>query len=179
MREIEIKARVDDSAKLLETLVRAGVQLGAPLTQHDIIWLEPGAQAGEVGRNVLRIRTENDTKTIFTLKKTIASLDKLEHETEVINADEMRSIIDLLGFELYSEVTKTRRKANVGDIEICLDEITGLGTFLEAEMLCADDANGDAVRIKLWELVSIFGIEKTAETTKGYDILMREKKYGK
>lgn len=175
MREIEIKARVRDATALMQALASAGVQLGEPLKQHDVVWFEKGADlANMTGWNVVRIRTENDVRSIFTLKQTVADLDKLEHETAIENPSEMRAAIELMHYELFVEVVKTRRKTKLGDIELCVDEVEHLGTFIEAEKLCPDDADGDTVRAELWQLLESFGISRADETTKGYDILMRE-----
>lgn len=175
MREIEIKARVKNKDQLISLLETKGYKLSAPLKQHDEVWYEPGAPVGAVGKNVLRIRTQNDTTTIFTLKQTIAALDKIEHETEIADAEQMRTIINLMHYLPYASVIKTRRKAMIGDIEVCVDDITGLGVFIEAEKLCANDADGDTVRDELWSLLSEFGVSKDSQVTKGYDVLMYEK----
>lgn len=53
----------------------------------------------------------------------------------VEDGDELESIILHLGFEPYVKVRKTRRTAHFGDIELCIDEVDGLGTFVEAEKL--------------------------------------------
>lgn len=176
MREIEIKARVTSKEQLFESLHTRGIALSDPIKQHDEVWYEPGAPIGTIGKNTLRIRTQNDTTSIFTLKQTVAALDKIEHETTIDNAEQMRAIIMLMHYIPYSALTKVRRKATVGDIEICVDEVEGLGTFIEAEKLCANNADGDATRDELWELLSTIGISKANQVTKGYDVLMHEMK---
>ncbi|MEJ0073649.1 MAG: class IV adenylate cyclase [Candidatus Saccharibacteria bacterium] len=134
MREIEIKVRVKDSAGTLAALDKQGIQLGEPKKQHDVVYSRPGAIDNDPGENWLRVRTENDTEVIFTLKRSVTGeLDSIEHETVVDSADEITAIIGYLGYELFSDLTKIRRKARVGDIEICFDEVPKLGTFFEAE----------------------------------------------
>ena len=177
MREIEIKARVSDKNALLKVLDEAGVRLSKPLSQRDIVWLEKGAvPTNYVGRNALRIRIENGTKALFTLKRTLATMDKIEHESVIDNADEMRAAIEMLdGFELFNDLTKVRQKAQIGDIEICVDEVKRLGTFVELEKMAADDADSEMVRDELWAILERYGIKRADEVTKGYDILMHEK----
>lgn len=177
MREIEIKAKVSDKNALLKALDEAGVRLGKPLSQRDIVWLEKGSvPTNYVGRNALRIRIENDTKAIFTLKRTLATLDKIEHETVIDDVDEMRAAIEMLdGFELFNDLTKIRRKAQLGNIEVCVDDVKGLGTFIELEELAGDDLDGETVRNELWGILETYGIDRSDEVTKGYDILMHEK----
>lgn len=176
MREIEIKARVTDKAKLIEKLISAGIALGKPLKQHDVVYARPGAINGDPDENWLRIRTENDEKHIFTLKRSMTGeLDSIEHEVTVDNDNEMRAIIKYLGYELFSDLTKIRQKAKLDDVEICLDEVPELGTFIEAEMICGEDENATAVQEKLWDLLESFGISRADQETSGYDIMMRRK----
>ena len=66
-------------------------QLSAPIKQHDVVYGQLGVADNAPGSIWLRIRTENDAKTIFTLKQQYdGGLDSIEHETEVSNADEQK-----------------------------------------------------------------------------------------
>lgn len=170
MREIEIKARVTDKETLLAAIAQQRVQLGAPLKQHDIVFGPPGFAPGS---NWLRIRIENDETVYCTLKKSVnGSLDNLELEVTVSDAAEMERIIRQLGYELFSDITKIRQKTKVGDIEVCVDEVEGLGAFIEAELLMPDDANHDAAVGRLWQLLTSFGITPDSEVHEGYDVLV-------
>lgn len=175
MREIEVKAKVKNIEQLITTLEAASVKLSVPLKQRDIVYAEPGAISNQPGYNYVRVRIENDDKAILTLKQTVKDLDKIELETEISDADQMLKILQMMRYELFNDLTKIRRKAKIGAIELCVDEVENLGTFIEAEKLCADDVDGDAVRNELWRLLEQFAISKKDEVTKGYDILMREK----
>lgn len=175
MREIEIKARVADKSSLIAALKKLGIELGLPLTQHDVVYSLPGAVAGS-NANWLRVRTENDTTVYFTLKRSVTGeLDSIEHEVIVSNEVEISTIITYLGYELFSDLTKIRQKAVYGELEICLDEVPGLGVFIEAEKLCAEDVNYQTVEDELWEFFTQLGITKADQETSGYDVLLRNK----
>lgn len=175
MREIEIKVRVADTERTLAALEKLGVKLGESKKQHDVVYSRPGAIDNDPGENWLRVRTENDSKVIFTLKRSVTGeLDSIEHETIVESASELTAIIGYLGYELFSDLTKIRRTGHYGDIEICFDEVPKLGTFLEAELLCEEDVDYDTVAAKLWNLCGKLGIDKSSEETSGYDVLMRK-----
>ena len=176
MREIEIKAHVEDTKHVLAALSQKGVLIGEPVTQHDFVYARPGARDNDPDENWLRIRTENHTRTIFTLKRSVAGdLDSIEHETEVTDESELAKIIEYLGYTLHSDVTKTRQKARIGDVEICLDKVDRLGVFVEAEKLCDDDVDGAAVVEELWGVLESLGLSRRDEVTSGYDVLMRKK----
>ncbi len=176
MREIEIKARVRNEKLLREALNSSGITLLAPVKHHDVVYSQPGAKEGNPNDNWLRIRTENDARHIFTLKRSVVGeLDSIEHETAVENADELHSIIDCLGYELYSDLTKIREKAHDDGYEICLDNVPELGIFVEVEKLCDEKVDGDAVVNELWAYLAQFGITRDDQETHGYDVLLRQK----
>lgn len=179
MREIEIKATINSVQSIIDVLTAQGIAVTRPVTQHDRVYGQSGTDgAAENTSPWLRIRTETKngtTKHIFTLKRSIThQMDSIEHETEVADAIELESIIAQLSFELYSDLTKTRQKAKMGDIEICIDTVDGLGTFIEAEKLTADDADYDAVLRELWAVFESLGISHDDEVTDGYDVLMNK-----
>lgn len=180
MREIEIKATIGSVQSIIDILAGQGVSVTSPVTQHDRVYGEVGVDgAADNASPWLRIRTETkngETKHIFTLKRSVTNqLDSIEHETEVVDATELESIIAHLSFELYSDLTKTRQKAKMGDIEICLDTVEGLGTFIEAEKMTADDADYDSVLRELWTIFESLGIEHEDEVVDGYDVLINKK----
>lgn len=177
MREIEIKVQLTDKAVTVEQLTKLGVELSKPVKQRDVVYGMPGAEEGSPSANWLRIRTENDTKHIFTLKRSVVGhLDSIEHETVIDDPKELAAIITELGFELYSDLTKIRAKGKLGDVELCLDEVPSLGVFLEAEKIMQNDADHDQVVAELWGLFAKLGIEKSQEIHEGYDVLERKKR---
>lgn len=176
MREIEVKARVGNTSDVLAALKEHSVLIGEPVTQRDVVFSRPKAIDNDPNENWLRIRTENNIKSIFTLKRSVTGeLDSIEHETEVADADELEKIISYLGYTLYSDLTKTRQKARMGEIEICLDHVDGLGTYIEAELMTDDMADASKVQQKLWESLETLGVSRSSEETSGYDVLMRKK----
>ena len=177
MREIEIKVKVHDVAVLKSKLLEQGIVLSSAIKQHDRVWGEPGGVDAALNTNWLRIRTENDAKHIFTLKKSVVGhLDSIEHETVISDAEELENIINELGYETYSDLTKIRQKAQIGDIEICIDEVPGLGTFIEAEKIMAIDANHDEVVEEIWNLLLHLNMSKNDEVYEGYDVLERRQR---
>ena len=177
MREIEIKARVDNLDDIVTALKSRGADVSEPVRQHDRVFGLPGVPgASENSEPWLRIRTEiklGDTTSYLTLKKSVTNqLDSIEHETIVDNEDEVEHIITQLGFVPYSDLTKTRRKAHVGEIELCLDIVEPLGSFIEAEKLTGDDADYEAVVDELWSILEPLGVSRADTVTDGYDVLM-------
>ena len=179
MREIEIKVRIDDKAAMIAAITKSGARVSEPITQHDRVYGVSGvAGASDNKQPWLRIRTETSQSAIkhyFTLKKSITGqLDSIEHETEIVDDQELAKIIEHLGFVPYSDLTKIRQKAQIGDIEVCIDSIAGLGEFVEAEMLTAEDADIEEVTTKLWNLLEALGADRQQQIYDGYDVLMNK-----
>lgn len=182
MREIEVKARIADKDAIIAALKKMEADVSEPVTQHDRVYGVPGvAGASENNAPWLRIRTETrgakaeGTRHFFTLKKSVTNqLDSIEYETEVSNDEELEKIIEHINFTPYSDLTKTRQKAHLGDIEICIDHIGQLGDFVEAEKLTADDADYAAVIKELWDVLESIGVKKDDEVTDGYDVLLNK-----
>lgn len=180
MREIEIKARVADRATLQDVLKTQNVTLSAPITQRDRVFGVKGVDGGSDNSSPwLRIRTETKngaTRRLFTLKKSVTNqMDSIEHETEIQDEEELSHIIRHLGFVPYSDSTKTRQKARLGEIEICVDSVEGLGEFVEVEKMTQEDVNYDEVAEELWRVLERFGVTRADYVTDGYDVLMRKK----
>ncbi len=179
MREIEIKARLANKQAVMEALAAAGAVVDNPVSQHDRVYGLPGVVGGAgSGQPWLRIRTEvsgESTISYFTLKKSVTGqLDSIEHETLVDDVKELEKIIELINFVPYSDLTKDRQKARIGNIEICIDRIDELGDFVEAEMLCGDDVELQPILDELWNLLTSLGVNRSDEVHDGYDVLMNK-----
>ncbi|OGG44785.1 hypothetical protein A2841_02310 [Candidatus Kaiserbacteria bacterium RIFCSPHIGHO2_01_FULL_48_10] len=177
MQEIEAKAKVNSPQELISKLEGLGCKLSDPIIQKDRIFVPQGVVAIPVpnGTNVLRIREQND-HYLFTLKQPISNqLDCIEHELTIDNPKTMVSIIELLGFHEISSVSKKRRKCKYQDIEICLDEVDQLGTYIEVEKM-TEKEKGVAVQKELFSFLQKLGISETDRTHDGYDILIAKLK---
>ncbi|HKX73300.1 MAG TPA: class IV adenylate cyclase [Candidatus Saccharimonadales bacterium] len=178
MREIEIKARVQNKQTLLQKLKEQGIELGPAKTHHDVVFCKPGQQDYEPGSIWHRIRTENGKTVMWTMKvDTGRKLDSIEHEITVSSGEELEAMLKQMGLELYSDLTKTRQKAKVGEIEICLDDVDNLGTFIEAEKLFEDhDTDYEVATAELWDLLNKLGVTHDDQETLGYDVLLKSAK---
>jgi len=69
-------------------------------------------------------------------------------------------------------IEKVRRAPTVADLSLCVDEVAGIGTFLELERMVPAHVPGEAVQEELAGFVADLGIdaERTGET---YDSLVR------
>ena len=170
--EIEVKAKVKNKDVLVSKLRELGCVLNEPVVQDDCVYNKKGVDPKDHshGTSVLRIR-EQKGRIVFTLKKNRSNdLDCIEKEIEVTDKNTLEEIIELLDYEKTVEVHKKRQKGKYGDYEICLDEVEGLGFFIEVEKM--SDEAGEKVQNELFDFLKKLGIEDEDRVFHGYDTLV-------
>lgn len=176
MQEIEVKAKLRNKVEIVEKLQGLGCVFSPPVSQDDTVYVENVGSLAIFLANALfaRIRVQNSTETIFTIKKSKGALVAVEHEVKVDSKSELQSILELLGYKEAMRVQKVRIMTPYRDWEICIDEVEGLGTYIEVEKL-SSDGNAEAIQDELFSFLRTLGISDSDRVTKGYDILMLEK----
>lgn len=173
MREIEVKYRVDDLEGVLAALKSRGIGMSDPFCQDDQAYAPAGWQFGDskAGVSFLRLRTVSGRHT-FTVKQPAQNEQAcLEHETEVTDRDAMHHAVVTMGWRPTVRIAKTRQTATIGDCTLCLDDLDGIGAFIEAERIAPDDADAQAVQAELAALVESLGVAVT-RTPETYDALV-------
>jgi adenylate cyclase, class 2 len=66
-----------------------------------------------------------------------------------------------MGYRPTVRIAKTRRVATLDDCSLCVDDVEGIGGFLELEHLAPDDADTHTVQAGLAAFVSSLGIAAT------------------
>ena len=172
MREIEVKARLQDVDSFLKKASVKGITFGKPIIQDDVTY-ETTIPYDDPSWNIFRIRKQGD-KTILTMKYKASSRsrDNHERETTIGDAEQVTSMLERVGYSYGVHIHKNRRTAKYGDLELCLDEIDKLGTFVEVEKLTSEAADVDAIQSELWDLLLELGVGPEDRVHKGYDTLM-------
>ena len=178
--EIEIKARLRDREETIRQLEARGCVFDAISIQDDTVFVQKTGSLAEYLSNdvFMRIRIQNGDRTILTAKKPVRKsaevLVKHEHETVVESAEQTKAILELLGYTAAVHTVKSRQAGHVGEYEVCLDEIEGLGSFIELEKM-GDAADAEHIQAHMGEFLVSLGVAPEDRVTKGYDILMVEK----
>ena len=182
MNEIEVKAKLKNKEKVLENLKSMGAQFGDTKYQKDTaFWpndLKNTEKLHPLGRNFMRIREQEKggiKKVIFTLKQPQTNqTDCIEHEIEINEKDipELKSIILMLGYYEYVTIEKNRTTAKLKDVEICIDDVTNLGSYIELEKFAPAD-QAEIIQKELYSMLESFGITKEDFVYDGYDILVK------
>jgi len=173
VREIEVKYHVDDLEALLIALKARDIELSDPICQDDQAYAPNGWQFGDskLGVSFVRLRTV-DGRHYFALKQPGENAQAcLEYETEVADRAAMHGAILHMGYDPTVRVTKTRRTATLEHCSLCVDDLEGIGTFLELERIVPDDIPAGAIQAELAAFAASFGVA-AIPTDETYDSLV-------
>lgn len=175
MKEVEVKAKLKDGAAAKAKLEALGCMLSEPIIQDDKIYLRNGLDLSAAGRGLVALRIRNaNGKYILTLKKQLENqTDNLEYEIVIDDPVQAHDILTLMDYHEVSQVYKVRRQCHYNGLEICLDEVRDLGSFIEAEKL-TEDEDSLKVQTELFAFLKTLGVAEEDRVMKGYDILLYE-----
>jgi adenylate cyclase class 2 len=178
MKEIEVKAKITNIENLSEKLANLGCQFGESLTQEDVIFLPIGVEFSEIvkGTPVVRVRNSNDVITLTLKKRVISENELIKLEKEVVVSDKQKAIeiVEHMGFHEVVRVEKTRTECEYEEMTICIDNIVGLGDFIEVEKL-SENEKEEEIQDYLFNFLQSLGINNENRVAKGYDTLIYEK----
>ena|SRR3989344_3746852 len=178
MKEIEVKAKITNIESLNERLTNLGCQFGSSLIQEDVIFLPIGVEFSEIvkGTPVVRIRNSNNIITLTLKKRVISENELIKLEKEVIVSDKQMviEVVEQMGFHEVVRVEKTRIECKYEEMTICIDNIVGLGHFIEVEKL-SENEKDEKIQDYLFNFLQSLGINSENRVTKGYDTLIYEK----
>ncbi|NLV98602.1 MAG: class IV adenylate cyclase [Clostridiaceae bacterium] len=189
MLEIELKAFVDTEffQDLEKKILAQNFYFVQMLEESDHYFNAPDRNFAE-SDEALRIREQRSglsEQTMLTYKG--AKVDPLsntrvEIETKISNAADMQRILNSLGYKSVLTVEKKRREfrgtAEFSQVNICLDQLAGLGSFIEIEYCAESDISqkeGESIRDRLLSLLDLLGIPRANLTRKSYLELLIER----
>jgi adenylate cyclase class 2 len=168
MLEIEIKARIDGPEEIEREIVKRGGSFKKEVLEEDTYFNHPGRDFAKTDE-ALRLR-KAEGKYFLTYKgPKVDSLTKTREELqiEISGWDDAVSILKALGFIEVLPVKKKRRYFSLASYEIMLDQVEGLGSFIEVEK------RGEYNPMELIDFLEGLGIK--GSETKSYLELMLEK----
>ncbi|RQW80308.1 MAG: class IV adenylate cyclase [Methanothrix sp.] len=142
MIEVEVKARArEDTAEKIRAL---GAVLVAVENHHDLYFNSPQRDFKKTDEALrIRIKEEGPRLTYKGPKLDGETKSRKELTVKIDDLVQMRGILESLGFVLSAEVKKRRTKYSYGRAIFALDEVEGLGSFLEIEAQIDAQGNDD------------------------------------
>lgn len=188
---IEIEAKFKLSAnitrdKLIAVLESHFVVPISSKHQIDKVFLLPEQVDAPIipGSKIMRIRDVLDPETgelqrsLMTLKiERQAKLVSDEYEFAVDDGDIASQMLTALGWQEVVTVDKVRLESKTEDYTICIDEVAGLGLFIELEVLAEDDANANNIQQQMYSFLKNLNIDGELWKTP-YDTSIRNLRKG-
>lgn len=176
LKEQELISKID---VLKFKLVKEGIEIDEYFTDINSIYIK--------NRTCLRIRKANDSMEITFKGKSndfSSSFTKLESnfDMDLNNYENFVELFSMIGYYSYTIVNKKRLTYELKDekytYSIMVDNIEGLGGFVEFELLCnSDDYDLDELKIKLNQFVSMFNSLNLTEAKLPYRDFVALKQY--
>lgn len=151
MLEIELKARVSDLQAVRERLITLQADLEGKVHEHDLYLNAPHRDFAETDE-ALRIRDTSGKCTVTykgAKRRNFHLKAREEYNCDVASGKTMGSIFASLGFREVAEVKKWREYYHFRDATICLDQVEGLGEFVEIELSDPDSVDDPAGHVAM------------------------------
>ncbi len=140
--EVEQKFPVADMRALETRLLTLGAEISQPHSEVDLYFAHPSRDFAETDE-ALRIRRKG-AECCITYKgpkidQTTKTRREIELPLEAESFEDWTPLLQALGFAPVAEVRKSRRKAAIPwqdrQVEGSLDDVEGVGTFFELELI--------------------------------------------
>lgn len=163
--EVEQKFPVDDLSAIVARLAEMGARVSEYRTEVDEYFNHPQRDFAHTDE-ALRIRRVDNQARITYKGPKIDATTKTRRELELpLVADQGPAWVEMLtvlGFRSVAEVRKRRRKAFVDwqgrRVEVSLDEVDRVGTFVEIEVV-TDEHDLEAAKACLASLAERLGLD--------------------
>ena len=182
MLEVELKASLSGIAvdTVLSHAMAAGFMPGEQVQETDVYF--NGTQRDfRHTDEALRLRSvlslpDGSCESLLTYKG--PKLDQIsntrtEYETAISDEKTMEKVLEALGYQPVFTVEKIRRTYRLHDVTLCMDEVMGLGHFLELETLVPTEEHYENALEHLLHLLDRLEIPRERLTRRSYlDMLL-------
>ena len=139
------------SKRQIDTVFLLPEQVDAPIVPGSKIMrvrdvLNP--ETGELQRSLMTLKVEGQTKLVSD-----------EYEFVVDDGNAARQMLTALGWQEVVTVDKVRLESKTEEYTICIDEVAGLGLFIELEILTEDDANAGDIQQQMHTFLKNLNID--------------------
>jgi len=175
MQEIEMKFQMNNLKDVRETLENLGCKFSEELKQKDVIFVPDIKNTiVEEGAIFIRIRNVNDKIELNLKKRAKKIMESKEIEFEVNDFDGAYDFIKTLGFEEWVTVEKKRITTNYKEFNICIDEVKGLGEFVEIEIITSEENKADYYENEIIKVCQELSIDPNNRINSHYDTMINE-----
>ena len=172
--EVEVKAPISDLESVRNALERIGAQQLNSETQADAYYDHP-CRAFHETDEALRLRRRlpysqelaedvDESRPLYELtykgpKVDPLSKTRIELSVGLVDATAAKSLLVHLGFKYVGEVVKKRVFYSLGDLTLSLDEVEGIGDFLEIEQVVDSKERIEPLREEMFKVLEELGLD--------------------
>lgn len=174
MIEVEIKVKLEDMNTCISTFLDMGYVREAYVEEKDTYYTSDYYDFKEQDE-ALRIRESKDLisgkvtsyLTYKGKKLDEVSMSRNEMETLLEKAEVLRKVFEQIGLRAVTPVEKVRIELKKGNVTACIDDVQGLGAFLELEILVKDESMREAALKDIESILHSIGLrmEDTLRTS--------------
>ena len=139
------------SKRQIDTVFLLPEQVDAPIVPGSKIMrvrdvLNP--ETGELQQSLMTLKVEGQTKLVSD-----------EYEFVVDDGNAARQMLTALGWQEIVTVDKVRLESKTEDYTVCIDEVVGLGLFIELEVLTEDDVSAGDIQQQMHTFLKNLNID--------------------
>ena len=146
MLEVEMKFKSPDNSKVEDALRDLGAERLSVETMNDVYYHRRDVDFKQTDEALrLRMRAEGAAELTYKGPRMRASSAKAREELSISldNALSAKRILERLGFSELMSVRKTRTTYRLDALRVDVDDVEGLGQFVELEVLTEDVAKAE------------------------------------
>lgn len=172
--ESRVKLNTGEEQRLIDQLAARHIELKAPVPQRDVYYAERGFRDRVLGPGsaITRIRYTPSEVTLNMKRLTGHGGIWEEVETRIQDGDVAERIMAAMGAELAVVVRKTRRSGQFGEVEVQIDDVEELGTYLEVAVQVDQDTH--RARELIDRLLRDLDIPAHRVELRGYPVILLE-----
>lgn len=160
--EVEVKGYVNDFGEIKKNLMAMGAQFLGEVKHKDIYYNPPHKNFYHT-QEAFRMRIIDDGKKYYFTYKgpKIDDISKSREEIEILidKGKEGMNLLKKFDFAKIATIEKSRKKYQYEIFEISLDDVKGLGKFVEVEVK-TEEKNYEKYRDQVLKTLKKLGIEK-------------------
>ncbi len=173
--EVEVKVKIQDEKTLIGSLEKFGfvplervveTDVYYTASHHDFAALDEALRVRKIEN--LDSGEKNARITYKGAKLDSVSMSRQELETGVENADICKAILEQIGFQTLFIVEKRRTSYRWGIVTACVDQVAGLGKYLELEILVEQSEKREEALHRLEEILKKLGYSMQMTTRVSY-----------
>ncbi len=162
MIEVEAKVRISDVWWMEKRISEEGAEYKGMIKQRDEYYDFPDMRLFNDG-GAFRVRSsDGDFRITYKwCKKDEDTTSREEIEIGIESADKMITILESIGFVKLCEIKKKRKVYQLDDLKVSLDEVEGLGSFVEVEGMADSEEEYRAKKVEIFKLLDRLGISSS------------------